>query len=133
MMEFKEPLVKLVLAAHNHGKDSGSPDQAVTALQSLLKRTWCVMTVSQKLAVLNSDEARSIATIGGGGELNLQDEVAAIKVEIDRMDLRVKGAGYIIHASNHGYFWAKKDQVSMDFRDYADAVVSAYTDLKQSQ
>lgn len=126
---FRDALQKLVSAAETHWRDSGDAEKSLKCLNGLLRSAWDVMTVSQKLAVLHSKEALLAAA---AGDVSLHAEVSTIKAEIDKLDLHVKGAGYIIHVSNHGYFWEKNDKVSNDFRDYPDAVISAYQDMMQT-
>lgn len=131
-MQKCESLEKLLKAADNHGEDAGEPDHTVGDLQDLLRCAWDIMSVSQKIQFLKSDEVDSLVELGGRNEFTAEEEVDGLRKCIDKLEQEVKNAGYIIHVTNTGYYWEDPDgECSEDFRDYSDAVVSAGNALSE--
>ncbi|WP_341649130.1 hypothetical protein [Thauera humireducens] len=53
--KIQKTLEKLLVAADNHGEDD-DPDHTVGDLQGLLRRSWEIMSVGQKLQLLRGTE-----------------------------------------------------------------------------
>lgn len=119
-------LEKILTAADNHGEDSGEPDQTVGDLQDILRDAWEIMTVSQKIQLLKSDAVGNVIELGGRDEIDVDVEVQAIKTTIAEMAVVLADAGYKIKEGDGSFFWETEKELSEDFYDYDDAVLSAH-------
>jgi len=120
-------LEKLFAAADNHGEDSGEPDHTVGDLQDLLRRSWEIMSVSQKLQLLRSTEVYNVVECGAQGEFEGDDLVAEITQSLAGQESEITEAGYEIKVQVEGtFFWETDDEASEDFPTREDAVADAY-------
>lgn len=116
---------KLLDAADNHGEDD-DPEHTVGDLQGLLRCAWGIMSVSQKLQLLQSDEVEDLALLGSRGEFESDDLVAEVQATVSEMRAVVTAAGYQFMEREGGFVWETEDEASEDFYALEDAVVSAY-------
>lgn len=123
---------KLLMAADNHGEDSGEADHAVGDLQDLLRRAWNILSVSQKLQFLNSQEAADLIVDGARGDFKAGDLVAEINQQIAKMEEEVGAAGYAFIEHGAGFFWETDEESSEDFLDREDAVADAYKHYREA-
>lgn len=122
-----EILKKLFAAADNHGEDSGEPDHTVGDLQDLLRRSWEIMSVSQKLQLLRGTEVYNVVECGARGEFEWDDLVAEITQSVAGQESEISEAGYEIKVQVEGtFFWETNDEASEDFPTREDAVADAY-------
>ncbi len=121
-------LKKLFAAADNHGEDSGEPDHTVGDLQDLLRRSWEIMSVSQKLQLLRGTEVYNVVECGARGEFEWDDLVAEITQSLAEQETAVVAAGYEIKVQfvEGTFFWETKEEASEDFYAREDAVADAY-------
>lgn len=64
---------KLFEAADNHAEDTGEFDHAIGDLQDLLRSAWSIMTVAQRQAFLESDQADAVVEAGARDEFTTRD------------------------------------------------------------
>lgn len=121
-------LKKLFAAADNHGEDSGEPDHTVGDLQDLLRRSWEIMSVSQKLQLLRGTEVYNVVECGARGEFEWDDLVAEITQSLAEQETAVVAAGYEIKVQfvEGTFFWETEGEASEDFYAREDAVADAY-------
>lgn len=123
-------LEKLFAAADNHGEDSGEPGHTVGDLQDLLRRSWEIMSVSQKLQLLRGTEVYNVVECGARGEFEWDDLVAEITKSLAGQEAEVIEAGYEFKVQIEGtHFWETEDEASEDFPTRVDAVADAYRHL----
>lgn len=123
---------QLLVAADNHGEDSGEPDHAVGDLQGLLRRAWGIMSISQRLQLLKTSEVAALTEAGARGEFDWDDLVEKINQRLAEMEAKVLAAGYVFMEHEGGFYWETSEEASEDFRDREDAVASAYRDYVAS-
>lgn len=120
-------LEKLFTAADNHGEDSGEPDHTVGDLQDLLRRSWEIMSVSQKLQLLRGTEVYNVVECGARGEFEWDDLVAEITQSLAGQEAEIAKAGYEIKVQVEGtFFWETEEEASEDFGSREDAVADAF-------
>ena len=117
---------KLLVAADNHGADSGDNDHTVGDLQDLLRCSWDILSVSQKLRLLHSQETVNLVMDGARGEFEAGDLVAEINQQIVKMEEEVHTAGYVFREYENGFYWETNEESSEDFAARKDTVVDAY-------
>lgn len=123
--KIQKTLEKLLVAADNHGEDD-DPDHTVGDLQGLLRRSWEIMSVGQKLQLLRGTEVYNVVECGARGEFEWDDLVAEVQAAVAEMRAVVTAAGYQFMEREGGFFWETEDEASEDFCALEDAVVSAY-------
>lgn len=128
-----EILEKLLTAADNHGEDD-DPGHTVGDLQDLLRRSWSLMSVSQRFQLLRSDEVENLVECGARGEFEPEDLLDEATEEFAAMEAAVTAAGYVIKTQNAGcgFFWEDSEEASEDFPGREDAVADAYQHLQAS-
>lgn len=119
---------KLLVAADNHGEDSGEPDHTVGDLQGLLRRAWGIMSVSQRRQLLKTSEVAALTEAGGRGEFDRDDLVTKLNQKLVEMEAEVRAAGYEFMEHEGGFYWETSSEASEDFHAREDAVASAYSD-----
>jgi hypothetical protein len=129
-MDLDAPLEKLLQAADNHGEDD-EPGHTVGDLQGLLRAAWRLMTIDQKLRLLQSDEAEELVMLGARGEFDENTLIDNVNLKLGTMEAEIFAAGYILVAVRDGlYCWELDDNASEDF-ERQDAIVDAYNHLKK--
>ena len=118
-----QPLEKLLLAADNHGEDSGETDHTVGDMQDLQRRTWAIMQL------LWSSEVDDLMSTGARGEFEADDVVTDIQRQLIEMESAVTAAGYTFVETENGIYWECAAEASENFYDRADAVEAAYYNL----
>lgn len=129
-MDLNQPLEKLIAAADNHGEDE-DPDHTVGDLQDLLRRSWEIMGVSQRLQLLRSDEAESVILHGARDEFDAEALVAEVQSDLAAMESSVNAAGYVFMEGEGGFFWETEEDVSEDFHERWDAIADAHEHMEQ--
>ena len=124
-------LNKLFAAADNHGEDSGEPGHTIGDLQDLLRRSWEIMSVSQRLQLLESTEVDDLASAGARGEFEPSDLVTTITDTLNAQETALTAAGYTIMEYEDGFFWETDDEASEDFYARDDAVADGYAHLTE--
>lgn len=126
------PLEKLFKAADNHGEDSGEPDHTVGDLQGLLRRSWALMSFTQKLQLLASPEVKDLVEAGSQGEFDHEKLVSEMTAPLGMQEAAIQAAGYAIQENFVGYFWVTKGKPAGPyFLSREDAVSDAYQHLMQ--
>lgn len=123
------PLKKLLAATDQHAEDAGDFDYAIGDLQALLKKAWEIMSVGQRLQLLNSEEVADVVETGAREEFNADDLVAILNRNVRDMGSVVGKVGYAFMQHEGGFYWETPREASEDFRDRDDAIASAYADL----
>lgn len=126
-------LEKLFAAADNHGEDSGEPDHTVGDLQDLLRRSWEIMSVSQRLQLLRGTEVYNVVECGARGEFEWDDLVAEITNSLTEQEVAVTAASYLLYEGEDGFFWETQAEESLYFPHREDAVADAYQHLMKQQ
>lgn len=119
-------LEKLFYAADNHGEDTGEPDHTVGDLQDMLRQTWKIMTVSQKLELLDSETIEDLVIAGAQGEFEVSDLVTKINQQLDLFELEVTKAGYSFFENEDSYRWELSDKESGEFTTREDTIEDAH-------
>lgn len=128
-----ETLNKLFAAADNHGEGSGEPDHTIGVLRDLLRRSWEIMSVSQRLQLLESTEVEDLTEAGARCEFEPADLVAEITKDLAEMEAVVAGAGYTFIENDAGIYWELDDEASEDFYAREDAVTDAHAHFVSNQ
>ena len=126
-------LKKLFAAADNHSEDSGEPDHTVGDLQDLLRRSWEIMSVGQKLQLLRSTEVYNVVECGAQGEFEWDDLVTEITNALTEQEAAVTGAGYLFYEGEDGFFWETQSEESVYFQHREDAVADAHQHFTKQQ
>lgn len=126
-------LKKLFAAADNHSEDSGEPDHTVGDLQDLLRRSWEIMSVGQKLQLLRSTEVYNVVECGAQGEFEWDDLVTEITNALTEQEAAVTGAGYLFYEAEDGFFWETQSEESVYFQHREDAVADAHQHFTKQQ
>lgn len=129
----KSIIEKLFAAADNHGTDTGESDHTVGDLQGLLRKAWDIMSVSQKLQLLNSTEVEDLVELGAQGDFKQDDLVANITKTLSEMEAVVSAAGYSFMENDSGFYWERDNEGSEDFHDREDAVADAHAHFNHHQ
>jgi hypothetical protein len=119
-------LEKLFAAANNHGEDD-EPDHTVGDLQGLLRRSWELMSVSQRLELLRSEEVKELALDGSRGEFEPVDLIVEVSQAVAYMKETVEANGYMFQECNGYFAWERRSDISEDFYDSKDAIADAYS------
>lgn len=120
---------RLLVAADNHGEDSGEPDHTVGDLQGLLRRAWDIMSVSQRLQLLQSDEVENLVEAGARDEFEASDLVEAINQKLAKMESDVLAAGYTFMKHEGAFYWQTSEDASEDFPAREEMVASAHSNF----
>lgn len=129
----KKILEKLFAAADNHGEDSGELDHVAGDLQDLLCKSWSIMTVSQRLQLLRSNEVESLVELGARGEFDREDLIDELNDVLETMEAEVLKAGYAFEEVNGNHCWLIEAEGGEDFRTAEDAIEDAYKHLLANQ
>lgn len=128
----KAILSKLLSAADLHGEDAGDVGHTIGDLQSLLQQSWQIMTIAQRLRLLQSDTVKELTLTGGQGAFDVEDLVKELNLEVVLMEMKVTSSGYEIRSNtvDGTFFWeSESSDVSEDFYDRDDAIEAAFTHM----
>lgn len=119
-------LTSLLTAADNHGEDSGEPDHTIGDLQDLVKLMWALLTPSQRLEVLESDEVSDLAMAGARDDWDESDLVSLHQQDMAALDSRMRDLGYTFLETELGVRWETADEVDVEKPTHDDALWAAY-------
>lgn len=126
-------LENLFRSADNHAEDTGEPDHAVGDLQDMFRMAWGVMSTAQRFQFLHQEELADLLETGSRDEFSAETLIEELRSEIARMESEILPEGYSILEGEGGFFWTndRTAESSEDFYDSADAVASAYEDMRE--
>ncbi|GBG14484.1 SerC protein [Novimethylophilus kurashikiensis] len=131
MLQFNEMLEKLLKAADAHGEDSGEPDHTVGDLQDLLRKAWSLMSLSQKLELMQSDEVDNVVECGAQDEFEAEDLVMQMRDQYVDVKRRLEAHGFSFVENELGTKWETTAEISMDYPTCFDAVEAAHKEMAE--
>lgn len=122
-------LEKLFEAADHHAEDTGE-DHTVGDLQDLLSRAWAIMSVEQRIQLLESNEVEALVEAGAREEFSVGDllTAATTTLEITAQGYRIKESD-TFPTAEIAFHWELGEEHSENFSSREAAIEDAHRHL----